>query len=79
MANPIPWMRPLAPARLIAVLMLGLVGLMTSLLFARFSAPDLALTQLLVEIATVILLLLAMYYLPKATPAESSRIRRAAF
>jgi multicomponent K+:H+ antiporter subunit A len=62
--------------RLFAVLMLGLVGLMTSLLFARFSAPDLALTQLLVEIVTVILLLLVMYYLPQATPAESGRTRR---
>jgi len=62
--------------RLLAVLMLGLVGLMTSLLFARFSAPDLALTQLLVEIVTVILLLLAMYYLPQAAPAESSLARR---
>lgn len=62
--------------RLIAVLMLGLVGLITSLLFARFSAPDLALTQLLVEIATIILILLAMYYLPETTPAESSPFRR---
>jgi len=62
--------------RFVAVLMLGLVGLATSLLFARFSAPDLALTQLLVEIVTVILVLLAMYFLPAATPAESSRTRR---
>ena len=62
--------------RLLAVLMLGLVGLMTSLLFARFSAPDLALTQLLVEIVTVILILLAMYFLPQATPARSSLARR---
>jgi multicomponent K+:H+ antiporter subunit A len=54
-----------------AVLMLGLVGLMVSLMFAHFSAPDLALTQLLIEIATVILILLAMHYLPRATPAES--------
>jgi multicomponent K+:H+ antiporter subunit A len=54
-----------------AVLMLGLVGLMVSLLFALFSAPDLALTQLLIEIATVILILLAMHYLPRVTPAES--------
>jgi multicomponent K+:H+ antiporter subunit A len=61
--------------RLVAVLMLGLVGLMTALLFARFSAPDLALTQLLVEIVTVILILLAMYFLPQATPAESSLAR----
>jgi multicomponent K+:H+ antiporter subunit A len=63
--------------RFIAVLMLGLVGLMTSLLFARFSAPDLALTQLLVEIVTVILVLLAMYFLPAATPSEASVSRRA--
>ena len=62
--------------RLIAVLMLGLVGLITSLLFAHFSAPDLALTQVLVEIVTVILVLLAMYFLPEATPPESSLARR---
>lgn len=63
--------------RFVAVLMLGLVGLMTSLFFARFSAPDLALTQLLVEIVTVILVLLAMYFLPEATPAVFSATRRA--
>jgi multicomponent K+:H+ antiporter subunit A len=62
--------------RFVAVLMLGLVGLMTSLLFARFSAPDLALTQLLVEIVTVILVLLAMYFLPKATPPASGVAQR---
>lgn len=59
-----------------AVLMLGLVGLMVSLMFARFSAPDLALTQLLIEIATVILILLAMHYLPRATPTESGLLHR---
>jgi multicomponent K+:H+ antiporter subunit A len=58
-----------------ALLMLGLVGLMVSLLFARFSAPDLALTQLLVEIATVILILLALYFLPPETPRELSGAR----
>jgi len=62
--------------RLIAVLMLGLVGLITSLLFAHFSAPDLALTQVLVEIVTVILILLAMYFLPQATRPESSLANR---
>jgi len=59
-----------------AVLMLGLVGLMVSLLFARFSAPDLALTQLLIEIATVILILLAMHFLPPVSPAASRPARR---
>ncbi|MCP3869535.1 MAG: monovalent cation/H+ antiporter subunit A [Gammaproteobacteria bacterium] len=63
--------------RLLAVIMLSIVGLMTALLFAYFSAPDLAMTQLLVEIASVILVLLAMYFLPQLTPPESSRIRLA--
>lgn len=59
--------------RLIALLMLSLVGLVVSISFAYFSAPDLALTQLSVEIVTVILLLLALYFLPQETPATRTR------
>jgi multicomponent K+:H+ antiporter subunit A len=62
--------------RLLAVVLIGLVGLVVSLAFVRFSAPDLALTQLLVEIVTVLLLLLAMFFLPAESPAESSTGRR---
>jgi multicomponent K+:H+ antiporter subunit A len=62
--------------RLLAVVLIGLVGLVVSLAFVRLSAPDLALTQLLVEIVTVLLLLLAMFFLPAESPAESSRRRR---
>ncbi|GAB2791346.1 monovalent cation/H+ antiporter subunit A [Halomonas shantousis] len=58
--------------RLIALLMLSVVGLMVSLAFARFSAPDLALTQLAVEVVTMILLMLALFFLPQRTPKESS-------
>lgn len=58
--------------RLISLLMLSIVGLMTSLTFARFSAPDLALTQLSVEVVTMILLMLALFFLPQRTPKESS-------
>jgi multisubunit Na+/H+ antiporter MnhB subunit len=47
-----------------------------SLIFIKFSAPDLALTQLSVEVVTVILLLLALYFLPQHTPVESSPRRR---
>ena len=61
--------------RLIALLILGVGGLMVALAFARFSAPDLALTQLVVEIVTIILLMLALYYLPSVTPPESSSLR----
>ncbi|MHB0776354.1 monovalent cation/H+ antiporter subunit A [Halomonas sp. WWR20] len=58
--------------RLISLLMLSVVGLMVSLAFARFSAPDLALTQLAVEVVTMILLMLALFFLPQRTPKESS-------
>jgi multicomponent K+:H+ antiporter subunit A len=58
--------------RLIALLTLSVVGLIVSITFARFSAPDLALTQLSVEVVTMILLLLALFFLPQRTPKESS-------
>ena len=61
--------------RLVALVVLGAVGLAVSLLFARFSAPDLALTQLAVEIVTIVLLLLALNFLPQHTPAEPSHTR----
>lgn len=58
--------------RMIALLTLSVVGLIVSIAFARFSAPDLALTQLSVEVVTVILLMLALFFLPQKTPKESS-------
>lgn len=62
--------------RLTAVILTGAVGLTVSLAFVGLSAPDLALTQLSVEVATVLLLLLALPFLPTATPMESSPARR---
>jgi len=62
--------------RLTALVLAGAVGLVVALLFVKFSAPDLALTQLSVEVVTVILLLLALYFLPASTPPESSAARR---
>ncbi len=61
--------------RLLAVILIGIVGLVVSLTFVRFSAPDLALTQLSVEVVTIVLMLLALYYLPQTTPKESSHSR----
>ena len=55
--------------------MLSVVGLMVSVAFTRFSAPDLALTQLTVEVVTIILLMLALFFLPQHSPKESSSIR----
>ncbi len=49
---------------------------MCALAFVRFSAPDLALTQLAIEVVTIILLLLALFFLPQRTPVESTPRRR---
>jgi len=62
--------------RLLALLLLSVVGLIVALAFVKFSAPDLALTQLSVEVVTIVLLLLALYFLPPNTPVESSPARR---
>lgn len=62
--------------RLIAVIVIGGAGLAVSLIFVTLSAPDLALTQLLVEMVTLSLLLLGMHYLPWQSPPERSGARR---
>jgi multicomponent K+:H+ antiporter subunit A len=61
--------------RLVALIQLSVVGLVVSIVFVRFAAPDLALTQLSVEMVTIILLMLVLYFLPQQTPAESSSLR----
>ncbi|WLQ12428.1 monovalent cation/H+ antiporter subunit A [Hahella aquimaris] len=61
-----------ARRRFIALLSLSVTGLIVSIAFAYFSAPDLALTQLSVEIITVILLMLALFFLPQTSLKESS-------
>ncbi len=45
--------------------MVGGTGLITCLTFAWFSAPDLALTQIAVEVVTMVLLLLGLRWLPR--------------
>ncbi|HRK10483.1 monovalent cation/H+ antiporter subunit A [Thauera sp.] len=58
--------------RLLSVLVVGTVGLIVCVAFIYLSAPDLALTQISVEVTTVILILLALYFLPKASPLSST-------
>lgn len=61
--------------RFVALIMIGVVGLMVALAFVKFSAPDLALTQLSIEIVTIILLLLALYFLPQHGTPEKNPAR----
>ena len=62
--------------RLLSLILMGIIGLMVSIGFVFFSAPDLAMTQFTVEVVTIILLLLALNFLPNRTPVESSVLRR---
>jgi multicomponent K+:H+ antiporter subunit A len=51
--------------RLAALMLAGGAGLVTCLTFVWFSAPDLALTQLLVEVVTTVVMLLGLRWLPR--------------
>ena len=62
--------------RFLALILIGIVGLMVSIGFVFLSAPDLAMTQFTVEVVTIILLLLALNFLPNRTPVESTVLRR---
>ncbi|KAA0921105.1 monovalent cation/H+ antiporter subunit A [Aquicoccus porphyridii] len=62
--------------RFLSLVILGVVGLMLSAGFVYLSAPDLALTQISVETVTIMLLLLALHFLPKETPVESGAALR---
>ena len=62
--------------RFLALMLIGIVGLMVSVGFVYLSAPDLAMTQFTVEVVTIILLLLALNFLPNRTPVESTPLRR---
>jgi len=54
--------------RLAALILASGAGLVVCLTFVWLSAPDLAITQLLVEIVTTVLLLLGLRWLPKRIP-----------
>ena len=59
-----------AKSRITSIVALGLVGYTVSLFFVMFNAPDLALTQLVIETISVALFLLAFYHLPKYKKEE---------
>ncbi|CUI01224.1 monovalent cation/H+ antiporter subunit A [Leisingera aquaemixtae] len=62
--------------RLLSLVLIGVVGLVVSMAFNYLSAPDLALTQISVEVVTIILMLLALNFMPKETPAETPVLTR---
>jgi multicomponent K+:H+ antiporter subunit A len=61
--------------RMAALMLLAVAGLVVCLAFVHLSAPDLALTQLLVEMVTTVLMMLALAWLPQEGRVEHSRWR----
>jgi multicomponent Na+:H+ antiporter subunit A len=60
-------------SRMTAVAALGVVGIGVALIFIMFSAPDVAITQLLVETLTVVLVAVAMLKLPHLNLGREAR------
>lgn len=65
-----------AGSRLTAIISLGVVGYALALFFVIFRAPDLALTQLVIETISVALFLLCFYHLPKLRLKKKTRTFR---
>ena len=53
-----------AQRRMTSILILGSIGFAIAALFALYGAPDLAITQILVETLTLLLFALAIYGMP---------------
>jgi len=62
-------------SRLRSILSMGVVGYGMAMLFTFFGAPDLAMTQLVIETLTIILLALAFYHLPSFRHSSAIRTR----
>ncbi|MGE0081523.1 MAG: monovalent cation/H+ antiporter subunit A [Thiohalomonadaceae bacterium] len=61
--------------RLAALILVGGTGIVTSMTFLWLSAPDLALTQLMVETVTAVLLLLGLRWLPPRIVPEELNLK----
>ncbi|MEH3099907.1 monovalent cation/H+ antiporter subunit A, partial [Sphingomonas adhaesiva] len=62
--------------RYLALIFISVIGLVMALAFIHLSAPDLALTQIAVEVVTILLMLLALHLLPGGPPRLSGVTRR---
>jgi multicomponent Na+:H+ antiporter subunit A len=63
-------------SRLTVIIALGLVGYGTAMIFLFFGAPDVAMTQFLIETLTVVLFVLILNKLPKFVDISTSMRRR---
>lgn len=66
----------LAKSRVTAIILNGVLGYSIAILFVVFRAPDLALTQIIVETVTTVLFLLCFYFLPEWRWERLSRLAK---
>uniref|UniRef100_UPI00349FFCD9 Na+/H+ antiporter subunit A n=1 Tax=Saccharibacillus sp. CPCC 101409 TaxID=3058041 RepID=UPI00349FFCD9 len=67
---------PFAKSRPVAIILTGAAGYLMTLMFVFLRAPDLALTQMVVESISVTLYLLCFYHLPKLrTERQAAKFR----
>ena len=66
----------IVPTRLSAIVVLGIEGALLAILFALFGAPDLAFTQLMIEVVTLVLFVLAFHFLPDTFSFRRPKLRR---
>ncbi len=59
--------------KVMAILILGITGYSVAILFVIYRAPDLALTQLVIETITLVLFLLTFYHFPKLRRREETK------
>ncbi|AST98135.1 Na+/H+ antiporter subunit A [Shouchella clausii] len=67
---------PFIQKRMTLIIFAGIIGYIMALYFAMFRAPDLALTQLLIETVTVVLLMLAFRHLPEMAPEKAAPTKK---
>ncbi|MCC5988511.1 MAG: DUF4040 domain-containing protein, partial [Pararhodobacter sp.] len=65
----------LTSSRIAALVGLGVVGIGVALIFITYSAPDVAITQLLVELLVVVLLAVALLKMPHLDPNDRQKHR----
>ncbi|MFC4738192.1 Na+/H+ antiporter subunit A [Bacillus daqingensis] len=68
---------PFVHKRITNLVLLGVIGFLVALLFVIFRAPDLALTQLLVETVMVVLFLLVFRHMPEITKEKKAPLTTA--
>lgn len=62
-------------SRMVAIIVMGVVGFGVALVFILYGAPDLAITQILVETLTVVLFMFVIYRLPAFRELSKKRTK----